>query len=110
MGAANDGATAVATHSTANAKPDGVSRSSEKADDENAVPIGHEPIYSGENIIGQTTSCAFGYRIGKPIALGFSDTPLKSGDRVKVDIARTLFDATVTIGTLYDPDGSRMKS
>lgn len=79
-------------------------------EDLNAVPIGHEPIYLGDKIIGQTTSCAFGYRIGRPIALGYCDKPLKSGDRVRVDIARTLFDATVTIGALYDPDGQRMKN
>ena len=79
-------------------------------DDENATPIGHEPIYYEGKIVGQTTSCAFGFRVGKPVALGHTNTPLKTGMRVQVDIARQLFDATVTIGPLYDPQGSRMKS
>lgn len=78
-------------------------------DDESAVPLGHEPIYLDDKIIGQTSSCAFGYRIGKPVALGHSYEPLKTGDRVRVDIARTLFDATITIGPLFDAEGARMK-
>ena len=78
-------------------------------DDETAVPLGHEPIYSNGKIVGQTSSCAFGYRIGKPIALGHSDVTLEDGARVQIDIARTLYDATVTIGPLFDPTGALMK-
>ncbi|MEO3414535.1 FAD-dependent oxidoreductase [Roseovarius sp. CAU 1744] len=78
-------------------------------DDENAVPLGHEPIYRDGRIIGQTSSCAFGYRIGKPVALGHVKSPVAHGTRVQIDIARDLYDATVTIGPLFDPDGDRMK-
>ncbi|MBR7887647.1 FAD-dependent oxidoreductase [Marinomonas sp. A79] len=78
-------------------------------DDVDAVPLGHEPIYFGGKIIGQTSSCAFGYRVGKPIALGHSDVTLEDGARVQIDIARTMYDATVTIGPLFDPTGARMK-
>ncbi len=79
-------------------------------DDERAVPLGHEPIYLGDEIIGDTSSCAFGYRIGKPVALGHVSRPVADGMRVRVDIARTLYDATITLGPLFDPDGSRMRS
>ena len=78
-------------------------------DDESAVPLGHEPIHKGNEIVGQTSSCAFGYRVGKPVALGNSHRQLATGDRVKVDIARTLYDATVTLGPLFDPAGTRMR-
>ncbi len=78
-------------------------------DDETAVPLGHEPIYHGDTIVGKTTSASFGYRIGKPVALGYAKQPLADGDRVKVDIARTLFTATVRLGPVYDPEGARMK-
>ncbi|WP_027163278.1 FAD-dependent oxidoreductase [Mesorhizobium sp. WSM1293] len=78
-------------------------------DDESAVPLGHEPIYLDRQIVGQTSSCAFGFRIGKPVALAHTRTALEPGARVKVDIARQVFDATVTLGPLYDPDGVRMK-
>ena len=78
-------------------------------DDVDAVPLGHEPVYLDGKIIGQTSSCAFGYRIGKPVALAHVSKQVKDGARVQVDIARQMFDATVTLGPLYDPDGTRMK-
>lgn len=81
-----------------------------KLDDESAVPLGHEPIYLDGKIIGQTSSCAFGYRVGKPIALAHVSATVKDGTRVQIDIARDLFDATVTIGPLFDPNGTRMKA
>ncbi|MEO0750775.1 MAG: FAD-dependent oxidoreductase [Pseudomonadota bacterium] len=78
-------------------------------EDRAAVPIGHEPIYLDEAIIGQTSSCAFGYRVGAPVALGHVSTPLENGTRVKVDIARVRYDAVVTNGPVFDPAGARMK-
>lgn len=78
-------------------------------DDEAAVPLGHEPIYLDGKIIGQTSSTAFGYRVGKPVALGHAHHAVADGARVQVDIARRMFDATVVEGPLFDPDGARMK-
>ena len=79
-------------------------------DDETAVPIGGEPIYLSDQIIGQTTSCAFGFRIGKPIALGHLKEMVSDNSTVYVDIARQLYSARVSIGPLFDADGLRMKS
>ena len=42
-------------------------------DDADAVPLGGEPIRLGERMIGKTTSAAFGYRIGRPVALAMID-------------------------------------
>lgn len=78
-------------------------------DNETAVPLGHEPIYLDGKIVGKTSSSAFGYRVGKPIALGYVKGKIENGARVQVDIARTLFDATATVGPLYDANGERMK-
>jgi 4-methylaminobutanoate oxidase (formaldehyde-forming) len=78
-------------------------------DDSTANLQGHEPIYLDGEIIGQTTSCAFGYRINRPVALGSTRTPIANGTQVQIDCARTLFNATVTNGALFDPDGARVK-
>ncbi|MCV6584766.1 MAG: FAD-dependent oxidoreductase [Marinibacterium sp.] len=78
-------------------------------DDVAAVPLGHEPIYLDGQIIGHTTSAAFGYRVGAPVALGMLDAPQRGGTKVQVDIARTLWDATLVTGPLFDPEGTRMK-
>ena len=77
--------------------------------DEGAVPLGHEPVYFDGRIVGQTSSCAFGYRVGRPVALAQVKQALAQGCVVQVDIARVMFDATVTIGPLFDPDGARMR-
>lgn len=77
-------------------------------DDPDAVPLGHEPIYADGQIVGQTTSAAFGYRVGAPVALGHAKG-VSDGLRVEVDIARQMFGATVTRGPLFDPDGQRMR-
>ena len=78
-------------------------------DDEQATPLGHEPIYLDGKIVGQTSTCAFGYRVGKPVALGHVHHEVADGARIQVDIARQMFDGTVTIGPLYDPEGKRMR-
>ncbi|MEM8537344.1 MAG: FAD-dependent oxidoreductase [Pseudomonadota bacterium] len=78
-------------------------------DDQAAVPIGHEPVVLNGQIIGQTTSCAFGYRLGAPIALAHCSKRLDEGKLVQVNIAGKLFDATVTYGALFDPHGQLMK-
>ena len=79
-------------------------------DDEQANLIGHEPIYLDGKIIGQITTWAFGYRVGKPIALGHVSTPVENGATVQVDIAHEMFTATVTVGPLFDASGTRMKT
>ncbi len=78
-------------------------------EDETAVPLGHEPIYQGDTIIGQTTSTAFGFRVGRPVALGLVNRFVDSETEVRVDIAGKMFTAKVIIGPLFDPDGSRMR-
>ena len=84
-----------------------------KLDDANAWPIGNEPIWFNDTIVGQTTSGTYGYRVGAPVALGYVqlDAFEELHDaRVKVDIARALFDASVSVRPLFDPAGSRMRS
>ena len=81
-----------------------------KFHDETAIPLGHEPIYYDGKIIGKISSSAFGYRIGRPVALGMVHHQTTSEIVVQVDIARQFFDATLFTRSLYDPEGARMKS
>jgi len=78
-------------------------------DDESAVPLGHEPVIYNDEIIGKTTSCAFGHRVGKPVALAQMSKYMETGTQVKIDIAGELSVATVSISPLYDAAGTRMK-
>lgn len=76
-----------------------------KFDDEFALPLGHEPIIHNSNIIGKTTSCAFGYRVNRPIALAQVSTILQPGVQIEVDIAGKYYTATVSVKPLFDAEG-----
>ena len=78
--------------------------------DENAVPIGHEPIYCGDKIVGHTTSAAFGYRINKPIALAHVQVDEPDGCHCEVDITGKRFEGTMQFSPAFDPSGTIMKS
>ena len=81
-------------------------------DDAEAVPLGGEPVRLGERIVGKTTSAAFGYRIGRPVALAMIDAEPLAGapeHRVDIDIAGHHACGAVTFGAAYDPRGTRMR-
>ena len=82
-------------------------------DDETAVPIGQEPVYIDNTILGKTTSAAFGYRIGKPLALAMLQTYALNWDdirRVEIDIAGHRTAGTICYKPAFDPQGSRMRT
>ena len=81
-------------------------------DDPDAVPLGGEPVRLGERIIGKTTSAAFGYRIGRPVALAMVDSGVFAEDpepRADVDIAGHRAPGAVTFEAAFDPTGARMR-
>lgn len=81
-------------------------------DDPAAFPLGNEPVYAGQEIVGQTTSAAFGYRLGRPVALAYV-RPARIGEidgaRVMIDIARRSFAGTVSLSPAFDPEGERLR-
>ena len=82
-------------------------------DDEEAQPLGDEPVYIDGELAGQVTSAAYGYRVGKPVALGYLATKFLDGDgplSASLDIAGELSSATVIDGAAFDPNGSRMRT
>ena len=79
-------------------------------EDDSAVPLGHEPIYHGDRIIGHTTSASFGYRIGKPIALVHVRDDNPDGLNVEVDITGARFKARLQFAPAFDPRGYRMRN
>lgn len=78
-------------------------------DDQHAVPLGHEPVYLNGTIIGQTTSCAYGYRVDRPVALAAVRSSVPDGGKVQLDLAGQLYEASVSSAPLYDPTGGRMR-
>lgn len=80
-------------------------------DDASATPIGGEPVYLNGEIAGKTTSAAFGYRVGKPVAIAdLSNLDARIEDaEVTVDIARQHHTGRITLKPAYDPKGVLMK-
>ena len=81
-------------------------------DSADGVPLGSEPVYLGKRIVGKTTSAAFGYRIGKPVALAMIDAGGPAGVReqpVTIDIAGHRACGVVTFEAAFDPEGARMR-
>ena len=61
---------------------------------------GGGPVYHDGKIIGQTTSAAYGYRVGAPVAIAML-SPLDSGTDVEVDIGGLRYPATIVDGAIY---------
>jgi glycine cleavage system aminomethyltransferase T/glycine/D-amino acid oxidase-like deaminating enzyme len=78
-------------------------------EDDSAVLMGHEPIIANGEIVGHTTSAAYGYRIGKPIALAFVQMDGADGQAVEIDIAGARLPARLQLSPAFDPAGNNMR-
>ncbi len=74
-------------------------------DDVTANPLGHEPVLVGGEIVARTTSAAFGFRVGRPVAIvDFRrSADIVEGQSVTVDIAGSPYSARVVTGPAYVP-------
>lgn len=81
-------------------------------DDPNVVPLGGEPVYYDGEIAGKTTSAAFGYRVGQPLAIADIDLPDArfEASPVEVDIAGSRVRGRVNLKAAFDPNGARMRA
>jgi glycine cleavage system aminomethyltransferase T len=74
-------------------------------------PSGDAILVNGEQV-GETTSAAFGYTIGKAITLGYLPIAMaQEGVQVQIlDSGAISHDATVSQRSVYDPKGLRLRS
>ena len=82
-------------------------------DDPAACPLGGEPVCIGDAIVGQVRSAAFGYRVGRPVALGYVEAEHLAADtdtRIELDIAGTRVAGNASPRAAYDPEGRRMRT
>ena len=78
--------------------------------DQAAVPLGNEPLLGDGRIIGKTTSAAFGYRIGRPVALAFVErASAVEGAPVELQIAGEPAKGLLRLAPAFDPQGRRMR-
>ena len=78
-------------------------------DDPGAVLVGAEPILLAGEMLGQVTSTAFGYRVGRTVALGYLPTQQKSTFAVEIACAGQLYSAQASLHAAFDPKNTRLK-
>ena len=78
----------------------------------NADASGGEPIFTPDGApVGRVTSGAFGYSVGKSLAIGFADPKQAgSGDAVEVFVLGQPHKARILDAAPFDPKGIRLRS
>ena len=72
--------------------------------------LGNEPVLNGEQIIGVTTSGAYGHSVRKSLAFAYVDPQYaNSGTNFEIRILGHKRSATVLSEAAYDPQNLRLK-
>ena len=79
---------------------------------EDADANGGEPIFLADGTpVGRVTSGAFGYTVGKSLAIGYArDGVVAAGDRVDIYILGKSHGATVLAEPPFDAAGARLRA
>ena len=77
-----------------------------------ANPIGGEPIRINGLICGRVTSASFGFRVRRPVCLGYLKGAMAEleGCAVEVDIGGRRYAGRATRVAAFDPDGARVRA
>lgn len=77
---------------------------------EGFVPLhGGEPILHEGRVVGVTTSAAYGYTLGRTIALGWLPSELTGESAFEIEAFLTRYPAVRGPRSLYDPKGERLR-
>lgn len=72
---------------------------------------GSEPIFIGDRLVGRATSGAYGWRVGKSLALGMvSPEHAAIGTGLEITILGKRHSATIVAESPFDPENLRLKS
>ncbi len=72
---------------------------------------GSEPLLAGGEMVGRATGGAYGWRVGKSLALGMVPPDLAHvGSEFEISILGEMHRATVIPESPYDPDNERLKA
>ena len=71
---------------------------------------GGEAVRSGDEVVGRLRSCAYGFTVGRNLALAYLPLEFGPGDRVEVEVFGDPIPAEITEDVLVDTEGKRMRS
>ena len=76
-----------------------------------ADPLGNEPVYRGRRMVGRATSGAYGYTVGKSLALAYVEPDAAApGTELKIEILGKRRPAVVIPESPWDPDNARIRA
>ena len=76
-----------------------------------ADPLGNEPVYRGRRMVGRATSGAYGYTVGKSLALAYVEPEAAApGTELKIEILGRRRPAVVIPESPWDPDNARIRA
>ena len=79
--------------------------------DPTLIPIGNEPVRSGDNVVSWITSGGYGYSVGQSIAYAYLPLAYATvGTALDVEIIGERIGAVVAREPLWDPHGERIKN
>jgi glycine cleavage system aminomethyltransferase T len=80
-------------------------------DDDTAIVMGKEPVFSRSDPVGYVTSAAYGYSVGRTIAYVFLPVALaRPGEAVEIEYFGERLPAHVVTEPCFDPQGSRVRA
>lgn len=78
---------------------------------EDADPLGNEPLWDGNEMIGRATAGSYGHFIEKSLAIGYVRSGYgKIGNRFEIEILGSRYPCTVVQNSPHDPENIRLKS
>ncbi len=87
-----------------------------RLEDSEPLLLHDEPIYRNGEIVGRTTSAAFGYTVGSSVAMGYVNMPKEatgdwlSSGMYEIELAGEMFKAVCSNKPFYDPQNIRIRS
>jgi dimethylglycine dehydrogenase len=72
---------------------------------------GGEPVYDGDNVIGLTTSGAYGHTVGKHLIFAYVKPPKNApGSTFEIEVLGDRFKAEVLADPIFDPKNERIRA
>ena len=79
-------------------------------DVEDADPIGNNPVFKDDEMVGRVTSAGYGFRVGYPIVLAMVPPELaEEGNELEIDILGSRHKVTIIPESPYDPDNLKLR-
>jgi dimethylglycine dehydrogenase len=82
-----------------------------EVDAKESDPWGNEPLFTGRKMVGRTTSGAYGYSVGKSLAVGYVKSDVaQPGTELKIEMLGKKRGARIVADSPWDPENARLRA